>query len=192
MPRKATKTRKAKGQTGKRFPLNIRTTFEIRESLERAAASSGRSLAQELEMRLERSFAAEVGIQSTIEFAFGAEIAAIILLMAEVMKDAAAAAQVFAGKEAGFLDDAVVFYEGSDAVAEVLRAFRPNETRGELAPEQKGALGRMLARGYLEAVRNKDRGGDIATRVQAIRDLLGDRAAHIAVDDSEVWVRALK
>lgn len=41
---------------GKRVPLNMRTTKEIRSCLERAAADSGRSLAQEVEFRLEQSF----------------------------------------------------------------------------------------------------------------------------------------
>lgn len=41
---------------GKRYPLGMRTTKEIRERLESAASESGRSLAQEVEYRLERSF----------------------------------------------------------------------------------------------------------------------------------------
>jgi hypothetical protein len=41
---------------GKRYPLNMRTTKEMREKLERAAAKSGRSLVGEVEYRLERSF----------------------------------------------------------------------------------------------------------------------------------------
>jgi hypothetical protein len=46
-----------KGETaGKRYPLNMRSTKELREQLERAAAQSGRSLVQEVEHRLERSF----------------------------------------------------------------------------------------------------------------------------------------
>ena len=40
----------------KRYPLNMRTTREVREKLEKAAAELGRSLAQEVEFRLERSF----------------------------------------------------------------------------------------------------------------------------------------
>ncbi len=44
---------------GKRVPLNMRTTRETREKLEKSAAESGRSLAQEVEYRLERSFADE-------------------------------------------------------------------------------------------------------------------------------------
>jgi uncharacterized protein (DUF1778 family) len=41
---------------GKRYPLNMRTTKEMREKLERAARKSGRSLVGEVEYRLERSF----------------------------------------------------------------------------------------------------------------------------------------
>ena len=41
---------------GKRVPLNMRTTQETRDRLAKAAADSGRSLVQEVEYRLERSF----------------------------------------------------------------------------------------------------------------------------------------
>ena len=44
---------------GKRAPLNMRTTQEVRERLEKAAADSGRSLVQEVEVRLEQSFLEE-------------------------------------------------------------------------------------------------------------------------------------
>ena len=41
---------------GKRTPLNMRTTRGLRERLGREAADSGRSLAQEVEFRLDQSF----------------------------------------------------------------------------------------------------------------------------------------
>ena len=44
---------------GKRVPLNMRTTQEVRDRLEHAAADSGRSLVQEVENRLEFSFLGE-------------------------------------------------------------------------------------------------------------------------------------
>jgi TraY domain len=40
---------------GKRSPLNMRTTRDLREKLEKAAGKSGRSLVQEVEARLEQS-----------------------------------------------------------------------------------------------------------------------------------------
>jgi hypothetical protein len=42
---------------GKRHPLGIRTTRQLKDLLENAANSSGRSVAAEIEHRLERSFA---------------------------------------------------------------------------------------------------------------------------------------
>jgi hypothetical protein len=47
---------------GKRYPLNMRTTRETRERLEAAASANGRSLAQEVEARLERSFTEEMAL----------------------------------------------------------------------------------------------------------------------------------
>lgn len=44
---------------GKRYPLNMRTTKELRDKIEWAALASGRSLVQEVEVRLERLFQQE-------------------------------------------------------------------------------------------------------------------------------------
>lgn len=41
---------------GKRFPLNMRTTKVLRDRMVTASKASGRSLSQEVEYRLERSF----------------------------------------------------------------------------------------------------------------------------------------
>jgi hypothetical protein len=41
---------------GKRYPLNMRTTKELRDQIGEAAIASGRSLVQEVELRLEQSF----------------------------------------------------------------------------------------------------------------------------------------
>lgn len=45
--------------SGKKSPLNMRTTQALRKKLEKAAGLSGRSLVQEVEFRLEQSFARE-------------------------------------------------------------------------------------------------------------------------------------
>jgi TraY domain len=59
MPPRAKVTKKGNAETGKRYPLNMRTTFEMRQSLEEGARRSGRSLAQEAEFRLEDTFRTE-------------------------------------------------------------------------------------------------------------------------------------
>ena len=56
MPRKSPA---AKGR-GKRYPLNMRTTKEVRELLERVAAASGRSLAQQAEHMIQSSLKDEL------------------------------------------------------------------------------------------------------------------------------------
>jgi Arc-like DNA binding domain len=43
-------------EEGKRFPLSLRTTKELRDQIEKSAKKSGRSIAHELEVRLEQSF----------------------------------------------------------------------------------------------------------------------------------------
>ena len=53
MPRRTVKG------SGKKSPLNMRTTQALRKKLEMAAGLSGRSLVQEVEFRLEQSFARE-------------------------------------------------------------------------------------------------------------------------------------
>lgn len=54
MPKRFKKN--AARSNGKRVPLNMRTTSQLRRKIERAAEQSGRSLAQEVELRLEQSF----------------------------------------------------------------------------------------------------------------------------------------
>ena len=58
MPRKAKSIANRKVRAGKLYPLNMRTTDEVRRKLEDAAKTSGRSLAQEVEARLLQSFIA--------------------------------------------------------------------------------------------------------------------------------------
>jgi hypothetical protein len=51
----------------KRFPLSLRTTKQLRAKLEAASAESGRSLAQEIELRLELSFDREAAVAETLK-----------------------------------------------------------------------------------------------------------------------------
>ncbi|TCM10335.1 hypothetical protein [Sphingomonas sp. PP-CC-3G-468] len=62
----------------KRAPISMRTTPAIRAALEEAAERGGRSLAQEIEQRLERSVAADEGAGSVATAAFLASITADI------------------------------------------------------------------------------------------------------------------
>jgi uncharacterized protein (DUF1778 family) len=56
MPRQAKEPTPGQDGKGKRYPLNTRTTAEVRALLMAAAKLSGRSMTQEVEHRLQRSF----------------------------------------------------------------------------------------------------------------------------------------
>src|SRR3954465_4904348 len=60
-------------EKGKRYALGLRTTKELRDLLQQAADSSGRSLAQEIEFRLERSFERERTLAELLPASLGGE-----------------------------------------------------------------------------------------------------------------------
>lgn len=87
MPPRASRTGK-KSLSGKRYPLNMRTTHQMRTALEAAANSSGRSLAQEAELRIERSFSDQRASIEALELTFGRELAGILLALGYAMREA--------------------------------------------------------------------------------------------------------
>ncbi|HEV2559665.1 MAG TPA: Arc family DNA-binding protein [Microvirga sp.] len=57
---------KAAEREGRLHPTSVRLTAELRRQLEAAASAAGRSLSQEIEQRLERSFYVERVISQTV------------------------------------------------------------------------------------------------------------------------------
>ena len=70
----------------KRYPLNMRTTKSIRDRLESAANDSGRSLAQEVEYRLERSFETQELLPEILTLSYGKRLAELLLKIASDIK----------------------------------------------------------------------------------------------------------
>jgi hypothetical protein len=58
-----------------RKPLSLRVTPTIRDRLDAAAEQNGRSISQEAEFRLERSFDHQDLLNEVLEFAYGRSIA---------------------------------------------------------------------------------------------------------------------
>jgi len=77
--------RKKEGE-GKRYPLNMRTTKEVREMLELAARKSGRSLVQEVEWRLALSFDHQGLLEEALTLAYGKPFAKTFLAEAEQLQ----------------------------------------------------------------------------------------------------------
>ncbi len=76
MPRRA-KGLAGEDGAGKRYPLNMRTTRELRDTLTAAASQSGRSLAQEVEHRLEESLRGTSYFELVFNSSLGQELSAI-------------------------------------------------------------------------------------------------------------------
>lgn len=129
------KTTKGAGD-GKRYPLNMRTTKETRERLEAAALANGRSMAQEVEVRLERSFAEEQGFG-------GPEMRRLAYLMATAF---ATAGQLRAAGKAQWIDDPSCYRAGLSGVVDALLIGLPNATAEDMALVIEDLKGRLLSR----------------------------------------------
>src|SRR5258707_9450931 len=95
--RSARKSAKQRGRPalpptmGKRHPLNMRTTREIKEKLEAVSRESGRSLAQEVEYRIEQSLREKERLEETLAAMMGGAAALRIFRYMAAAADAAAA-----------------------------------------------------------------------------------------------------
>jgi hypothetical protein len=127
MPRRAEKTKARGAQEGKRYPLNMRTTFELRRQLEGAAARTGRSLAQEAEFRIEHTFRREQHLLDALEPIFGEGTAGILLAIGEVMRDAGTSASFHATFTLeNWWHNAYAFDQVKKGIAHILKALQPN------------------------------------------------------------------
>jgi hypothetical protein len=153
MPRRAKKTKAASAKEGKRYPLNMRSTFELRRHLELAAEASGRSLAQEAEFRIEQTFAAEKSLIEALNFNYGPELAFVMQTVGEAMKLAGAEAAFYArfhSKDVrGWWDNPYAFTQAMQAAHAILIAVKPD---GDATPPPREkplqTIGDHLPPGY--------------------------------------------
>lgn len=84
----------------KRIPLSMRITPSVRKSLVAAAATSGRSITQEAELRLEYSLRDERVLDEALELAYGPINADFLLsLLAPILKSAQQVSNMFSDYE---------------------------------------------------------------------------------------------
>jgi hypothetical protein len=149
MPRSAATSQKKSAAPGKRYPLNMRTTFEVRQKLERAAGATGRSLAQEVEHRLDRSFIEDDKIAEM----FGDRRTFVLMrMMAEA---------IHFGHETpnqNWLDSPVEFEKALSAALRILEAIRPEgDWPTEALPERHHQVrGHSAAHNIWRAVKRAD------------------------------------
>lgn len=114
MPRTVGGATKQKKSSGKRHPLNMRTTQELRDRMEDAARRSGRSLAAEVEVRMEHS----LNRQDYLVEQWGQDI----FDLAESMAKALWHIEQFTGHR--WVDDERTFELFSMTTAELIRSYR--------------------------------------------------------------------
>jgi hypothetical protein len=166
--------RKQQSEPGKRFPLNMRTTREVREQLEAAAKASGRSLAQETEHRIARSFERQGLLHEVLELSFGSVLGGLLLMAGAAMRDAGSEG---AFQETGRLesmarwpDSATGFDQAKIAADVIFEAARP-----EGAPRSVGVFGTSLGVGKANAL---------------LAAAKGDQAGALVLGDSPVLAQA--
>jgi hypothetical protein len=105
----------------KRGAIGLRVTSELRSTLEKAAAKSGRSMSQEAEFRLEQSFHSEQQLGDAMRVAFGGKRAAAVFLSLAAAADAID--ETLGGK--GWLDDLETFATVRNVWNDLLERLSP-------------------------------------------------------------------
>jgi hypothetical protein len=73
---------------GERVPVSWKMSPESKARIERAAEESGRSMSQEIELRLEQSFEREDRAPALLEAVYGRRLADLLRLLGRTMQDA--------------------------------------------------------------------------------------------------------
>ena len=122
--------RKTPIKAGEKVQLGVRVSPARRAQLDKAARQSGRSLTQEAEARIERSFDRQELLPEALTLAYGPQLAGLLMVIGRAMSDA--------GSYAGFLSDSSVaqtkqwlenpygYREAENALSLVMECFRPS------------------------------------------------------------------
>ena len=157
----------------------MRTTAEIRDRLEAAAAASGRSLAQEVERRLEASFIGDDAIDNSMELAFGVRLYGLMLAQLEAMRRAGRATLALRAAGEG----------GKDWQERLLNAMLLDPKSGDWLDDpdayaQATAAARIVVDTFSPGAPTTAQDFQIAARAaQAVIDLIEQPAK------SEMWAR---
>ena len=140
-------TRQRRPKDQKRIPLSMRITPETRDRLVAEAADNGRSITQEAELRLQQSFRDDRSLDQALDFKFGGDMMAALLLIEGAFRQAeveCAWAKDLAGQPGGanWATDPYVFDQTLRAMGRALETLRPP---GDSAGPQKDEAGDDLS-----------------------------------------------
>jgi hypothetical protein len=109
--------------------MSFRVTPELKERMDRAASASGRSVAQEIELRLENSFRdQEDVIRAALVLAYGPQLAALSQLIAHAARSTITVSEfLFADRtQTDWMDNGYIFEQVAAGMAEILASLKPS------------------------------------------------------------------
>ncbi len=101
--------------------MSFRVTPEFKVKLDRTAKESGRSLAQEIELRLERSLDEERHLTDALELGFGRQVAGLMLAIGYLARGGGAGTLA-----RPLLSDSDVFRDMAESIDLLLQAIGPD------------------------------------------------------------------
>jgi hypothetical protein len=183
MARMSKRGRPRKSATERRDSvITIRVRGTTHAALEQAAKAAGRTVSQEVQLRVDRSFERQAMVVDVLATTYGAQLAGVLLAIAQTMDNtgpyAAFAATMAPDSRATWLENPYAFDQASKAVARLLEALRPDGAivRPQLAAvlEQRGAeLGDGIAASIIEAIAGRPATKSLETFSAQVRPLLG-------------------
>jgi hypothetical protein len=103
-----------KAKSGTRRPLAFRVAPEIHQRLEEASRASGRSIAQEAELKIEQALRDERGFRENLTFCFGSHGSAVLEMIGFLMRE-----------RGDWIDDPSAFDDVKRQVDTIFAAIKP-------------------------------------------------------------------
>jgi hypothetical protein len=171
---------------------------ESKARIERAAADSGRSMSQEIELRLEQSFERETQAQHFSDLYFGRELAALLEVIGRAMRDAGAHAAAQSARKGGgsfnWLDNPYGFDIAMRSLVSVLDKLRPP---GLIQippglPEAERRLAEAIANALLNDLAHELSEGDFMEEwARGLRTRLGRLRGRLEGFDYDIGARSV-
>jgi hypothetical protein len=167
--------------------FTFRSRGELHSRLAGAAAQSNRSISEEIEWRLERSFLDQSRAIEALGLIYGSELAGLLLILGEVMKEAgeqtAYLAEHTLDGARNWMTHPLAFAKASEAAKAVLEAFKPPDERNHRKYDHYANIPQGTVTSILEEAatgHSKAPGG--FERARRLHDMLGARADRIPRD----------
>jgi hypothetical protein len=165
---------------GERVPMSFRVPPELKLTMDRAAGKTGRSVAQEIELRLERSFQNEKLAPQLLAAMYGPLVAGLVLFLGPCLRQAITVA-VMATREHGESDEELVAEATAALVFDQMRQqIEPPKpvilaARGDLPDDQREYLtgiARHTVNWAFGSLMAESAFDDLAPHTEEIRSLL--------------------